>query len=228
MRNWLAVILLITGVGLSAAIRIRIDRQELTQVAGEEEIYLRSGETLGRMSLGFNGLLADLYWIRTIRYFGREMEAQRASSDVIDLRHMPLLEPLLGITTGIDPHHIAAIRFGAFFLPYQDVEKAITFTRRGIEHNPDEWRLYQDLGMIFWRAGRFDEASGAYAAGAALEGAPDWMKGMAATMAAKGGDIETARELFTRLYQETSDGIIRQICIEQLANIDRADALRNR
>lgn len=228
MRNWLAVILLLAGLGFSAVIRIRIDGHGFTQVADEEALYLRSGETLGRMSFGFNGLLADLYWIRTIRYFGRELEAQRASSDVVDLRLMPLLEPLLGITTGIDPHHIAAIRFGAFFLPYQDVEQAIAFTRRGIEHNPDEWRLYQDLGMIHWRAGRFDEASGAYAAGAALEGAPDWMKGMAATMAAKGGDIETARELFTRLYQETSDGIIRQICIEQLAKIDRADTPRKR
>jgi len=222
-RAGFAVLLLVV-FGSSVAVQTRIDRRGPGQGIDEEKLNLQSGETLRRSSFGFNGLLADLYWIRTILYFGGKLEEQRAAGGALDPRLMPLLEPLLRITTEIDPRHIAAFRFGAFFLPYHDPERAITFTRRGIGQNPLEWRLYQDLGMIYWRTGRYAEASRAYSDGASLPGAPDWMRGMAATMAARGGDRVTAREIFTRLYRESSDEFIRRVCLEQLELIDRAEA----
>lgn len=221
-------VLLLVMFGSSAAIQTRLDRRGSGQGIDEEKLYLPSGETLRRSSFGFNGLLADLYWIRTILYFGGKLEEQRAAGDAFDPGLLPLLEPLLGITTEIDPSHITAFRFGAFFLPYQDPGRAIAFTRRGIENNPHEWRLYQDLGMIYWRSGRYAEASRAYSDGAEIQGAPDWMKGMSATMAARGGDRTTAREIFTRLYRESSDEFIRRVCLEQLELIDHAESGQER
>jgi tetratricopeptide (TPR) repeat protein len=218
MKSWVWVFLLIMGIGLSAAAQNWLDAQRRPEeMPGsiDETLYLTAGEALKRASMGFDGLLADLYWIRTIQYFGRNRERQKAERGVVDLRQMRQLEPLLEMTTELNPHHIAAYRFGAFFLRYIDPEKAVSFANRGIRNNPDEWRLYQDLGFIYWRFGRYREASDAYLAGSRIAGAPPWMEAMAATMLVRGGDSETAREIFERLCEGSDDKFIRQICSDQ-------------
>jgi tetratricopeptide (TPR) repeat protein len=206
---------LITGVSLSVVAQNWLDAQRRTPEAIEESLYLTSGRTLKRASLGFDGLLADLYWVRTVQYFGRELERQRSKSDTIDLRQMRLLEQLLAITTELDPHHIPAYRFGAFFLRYIDQEKAISFAEQGIRNNPDQWRLYQDLGFVYFREGRYREAGEVYRRGSRVAGAPAWMHAMAASMIAKGGDRETSREMFRRLCEGSEDRFIKQICAEK-------------
>jgi tetratricopeptide (TPR) repeat protein len=215
MKIWVWAFLLVMGIGLSAAAQNWLDarRQPVEMPESiDEPLYLTSGEALKRASIGFDGLLADVYWIRTIQYFGVNLERQKAAKGMVDLRQMRQLGPLLEITTELNPHHIAAYRFGAFFLQYIDAEKAISFAERGIRNNPNEWRLYQDLGFIYWRLGRYREASEAYLAGSRIAGAPPWMEAMAATMLAGGGDSETAREIFGRLCEGSDDKFIRQLC----------------
>ena len=38
----------------------------------EERLYV-TGNTLKRMSLGFNGLVADWYWMRSLQYVGQKV-----------------------------------------------------------------------------------------------------------------------------------------------------------
>ncbi len=170
MRTLAWTFVLITGLSLSVVAQNWLDAQRRAPEAIEESLYLTSGRTLKRASLGFDGLLADLYWIRTVQYFGRELERQRSKSNAIDLRQMRLLDQLLEITTDLDPHHLPAYRLRAFFLRYIDPEKAIRFTGQGIGNNPDQWRLYQDLGFIYFREGRYREAGEAYMHGSRVAG----------------------------------------------------------
>jgi tetratricopeptide (TPR) repeat protein len=216
MRAW--TLALFAGLGLSIVAQNRMDAGRAAPAVIEESLYLRSGETLKKASAGFDGLLADLYWIRTAQYFGAQLERQRATNESIDLSQMRLLEPLLDVTTELDPQHIAAYRFGAFFLQYIEPEKAIRFAERGIRHNPKEWRLYQDLGFVYWRQGRYREAADAYSRGSRIAGAPAWMQVMAASMLARGGDRETARELFRRLCEGNDDPFVKEVCEEQSKN----------
>jgi tetratricopeptide (TPR) repeat protein len=221
MKSWVWAALLVIGAGLSAAASNWIDagrRPASVEGANSDTLYLTSGEALKRASIGFDGLLADIYWIRTIHYFGENLERLKAAKGVVDIRQMRLLEPLLQITTELNPHHIAAYRFGAFFLRYLDPDKAINFAQAGIRNNPNEWRLYQDLGFIYWKLGRYREASETYLAGSRFAGAPQWLEVMAATMLARGGESETAREIFARLCQESDDKFIKQLC-DSLKNL---------
>ncbi|MGC2060261.1 MAG: hypothetical protein WA653_18495, partial [Candidatus Sulfotelmatobacter sp.] len=36
----------------------------------EDVLYLNSPKVLKRISLGYDGLLADIYWTRAVQYFG--------------------------------------------------------------------------------------------------------------------------------------------------------------
>jgi tetratricopeptide (TPR) repeat protein len=213
-------ILLVVFLTLGGVAQNWMDSQLRATPAVEEALYVNSGEAIKRASLGFEGLMADVYWIRTLLHFGEEFERQRGSNQYFDVSRLKLLQPLLDITVELDPKHIAAYRFGAVFLPDIDADAATRFVERGIRNNPDEWRLYQDLGFVQWRRNRFREAAEAYARGAALPGAPAWMRTMPALMLAKGGERETARAMFLRLYEESDDPFIKQVCKEQLALLD--------
>jgi hypothetical protein len=205
-----------------------MDSQRRAPLAVEETLYVSSGEALKRASLGFDGLMADVYWIRTLLYFGEEFERQRGSNQYFDVSRLKLLQPMLDITVELDPKHIAAYRFGAVFLPDIDADAAIRFAERGIRNNPDEWRLYQDLGFVQWRRSRFRDAAEAYARGSVLPSAPAWMRTMPALMLAKGGERETARAMFLRLYEESEDPFVKQVCEEQLMLLDHSTPQRHR
>jgi hypothetical protein len=213
-------ILPVVFLALGAGAQNWVDSQRRAPPAVEETLYVNSGEALKRASLGFDGLMADVYWIRTLLYFGEEFERQRGTDQYFDVSRLKLLQPLLDITVDLDPKHIAAYRFGAVFLPDIDADAAIRFAERGIRNNPDEWRLYQDLGFVQWRRGRFREAAEAYARGSVLPGAPSWMLTTPALMLAKGGERETARAMFLRLYEESDDPFVKQVCEEQLMSLD--------
>src|SRR5262245_25851077 len=94
-------------------------------MAGEDVGYLPSPSALRRMCGPLKSLMADVYWIRTIQYYGgtkRRMMAQPsdaappASLPAVDRAEYGQLYPLLDITTSLDPRFNIAYRFGAVFL----------------------------------------------------------------------------------------------------------------
>ena len=174
----------------------------------EETLYISSPQALKRVSLGYNGLLADIYWTRAVQYFGEKAIARSQRFD--------LLRPLLEITTALDPHLVVAYEFGSTFLAQQppmgagQPDQAIDYVREGIENNPKEWRLYNDLAFIYYFEKKDYAAAGrVMEEGSRVPGAHPYMKTVAATLVQRGGDLETARLLWTNLYQTTNDSGVR-------------------
>jgi tetratricopeptide (TPR) repeat protein len=202
----------------------------LRQRDAAEELYV-SPETARRMSLGFNGLIADWYWLRTLQYVGRKIDAYKGDIQLDDLSPLAArqLAPLLEQATTLDPKFIAAYEYGAVVLPTIDTEAAIRLTQKGIAANPQEWRLHNYLGYIYWQRGRFPEASAAYRAGARVAGAPAWMNAMAAQMEIRGGSRDVARTIYQRMHDESEDEQVRQLAVRRLAqllSLDERDAIR--
>jgi len=47
-------------------------------------LFIPSAKALKRMSLGYNGLLADIYWTRAVQYFGSHHVALAKEYDLLD------------------------------------------------------------------------------------------------------------------------------------------------
>src|SRR5215470_5192792 len=118
----------------------------------EQELYLSAGAAR-RMSLGFNALAADWYWMRSLQYVGRTILNAREHLELDDLGklNLKLLAPMLDTATALDPEFIEAYEYAAIVLPPIDVNEAIRITRKGIDANPNAWRLYHQLGYIYWQ-----------------------------------------------------------------------------
>ncbi|MGH9779136.1 MAG: tetratricopeptide repeat protein, partial [Candidatus Acidiferrales bacterium] len=136
-----------------------------------------------------------------------------------------LLYPLLDITTTLDPELLLAYRFGAIFLaeppragPGQP-ELAVKLLEKGIQHNPDYWRFWWDMGFVYYRVKDYKNASEAFRKGAEHPDAAPWMRVMAAQVAAEGGDREKASILWTEVYNSTDQEAIRLNALKHLTGL---------
>jgi tetratricopeptide (TPR) repeat protein len=232
-RELLLVALLFVCLGLAAGVARWLElrrptQYEVSQVS--EELYV-TPNAAREMSLAFNGLAADWYWLRTLQYVGRKSTAYEGQIQLDDLRalNLKILAPLLDNTTTLDPQFMAAYEYGAVVLPAVDTDAAVKLINKGIAANPDAWRLYSYLGYIYWQQNRFKEASDAYAAGSRVAGAPAWMGALAAQMSVKGGSRETARAIYETMLRTTEDEHARKLAADRLAqlqSLDEMDALR--
>ncbi|MBV9209658.1 MAG: hypothetical protein JOZ52_03460 [Acidobacteria bacterium] len=227
----LAFVIAACFVAVIALSRFMDERRAAVEAQNEEERLYLTGKTLKRMSLGFNGLVADWYWMRSLQYVGNKVINHKGEVQIDDLSglDMRLLYPLLDTATTLDPQFLVAYKYGAVVLPAINEEQAIKLIRKGMEANPDDWRLYQHLGYIYWKRGDFKAASETYGAGAKKPGAARWMREMSARMEAEGGSRATAREIYTRLYEETDDAKVRDLMARRLMQVDsleERDAIR--
>jgi tetratricopeptide (TPR) repeat protein len=219
--------IVIVGIVAAAVLSGQIERVRPAMPDGYDDSDLSMhGSAIKGYALGMEGLLADWYWMRALQYVGNKILNARAEDvNLDDLRNLNprLLYPYLENATDLDPHFMAAYTYGALVMPAIDAEKAIEITKKGIAHNPDQWRLYQHLGYIYWKLGRYDEAADAYEQGAQIPGAGGFMGLMAATMRTEGGSRETAREIFRQMLAGTDDPAIKITAERRLAELDWQD-----
>lgn len=186
------------------------------QATLQEVLYIHSARTIRYLSLGYSGLAACVYWTRAVQYFG-EKHVERA------LRY-DLLKPLLTLATDLDPNLTVAYEFGSIFLAQPPPEgagqpdEAVALVERGIQRNPHRWRLYYYLGFVHYSERQdYAAASDAFERGSRVPGAHPWLRVMAAAARQRGGDIETARFLWTKIYESTEDKLIKETAVMRLA-----------
>jgi hypothetical protein len=218
-RQLLCLPLFFIAIG---ALQAHIDADASSLNVEKEDLILRSGAAVQKLSLGYNSLLADIYWTRAVQYYGGRVGLPGAKFD--------LLWPLLDLTTTLDPSLIPAYRFGAIFLSEPGnvgagrTDLAIQLVRRGIAANPDEWRLGTDLGFLYyWRMKDYPNAAATYLATSKNSKAPSWVKIMAARIEDKGGSIENSRMIWRELYESTKDPVIKSDAARQLQILDAQD-----
>jgi hypothetical protein len=206
--------------------RRHIEKLRGQEATLEEVLYLPSGKTVKRMSLGYSGLLADIYWTRAVQYFG--------SKHIKHSTRYDLLYPLLDITTDLDPKLIVAYEYGAVFLSQQppsgagQPDKAVALVEKGIRANPDYWRLYFTLGFIHYMDRHDPKAAElAFHKGSEVPGALPWMRVMAARMAERSRNIETSMMLWQGIYETTSDRDVKNTAEHHLASLQADRDINN-
>jgi hypothetical protein len=192
-----------------------IDAQQSAVANEDDQVMLRSSKLVKGLSLEYAPLVADIYWTRVVQYFGNKQAGKQ-----LDLR---LLWPLLDVTSVLDPHLMPVYDFGSTFLsdaPPRGAGRpdlAVELIERGLRANPEEWRLYYDLGFVYY----FDMKDYAKASEALYEGSKNpkafiWMKTMAAKIAAEGNSPETSNFLWQDVYNTTKDALVKQNALRHL------------
>ena len=190
-------------------------------------LLFSSPKLIKKMSLSYDRLLGDLYWIRAIQYYGRREEADKRP-----VRYKNLYA-LLDITTTLDPDLIDAYRAGSGFLGEPEPvgaghpEEALKLLDKGIQAHPQDWRLVYDKGFVHYLYLKDYKAAGqAWMAAGRLPQAPEWLTPLAAVTLSKGGADEIAETLWQRQYQEATQQNARENARNHLISLQVTRDLR--
>jgi hypothetical protein len=201
------------------------DRLELYSV-NPDVLYFSSPEGMKKVALGYDSLLADIYWMRAIQYYGRRDEADKRA---VRYKNLPAL---LQMTVALDPNMLDAYRAGANFLAEPDPlgagqpEEALKLLDTGINKMPSDWRLQFDKGFIYYWFVKDSGAAGkCWLAASRIAGAPAWMEGLAASALSKGGAVETAKALWQRQFQASDRADVKENARNHLSSIQIAEHL---
>src|SRR5215510_7881424 len=174
----------------------------------QDVVLVRSPKLMKVLTGEYATLAADIYWTRAVQYYGNK----RLGEDT----NLESLWPLLDLATTLDPNLLPAYRFGAMFLSEPEprgagrADLAVKLLERGIQANPDYWRLNQDLGNVYYLELKdYQKAGQAYLEGSKKPGAAPWMKVMAARFL-EGESRETAAMLWGEVYQSTTDDLLKE------------------
>ena len=200
--------MVLVAAGVGSAFLLRAVDAARPQATLEEVMYISSPKLLKNLSLGYDGLLANVYWTRVVQYYGGIHHSGGGRYE--------LLWPLLNITAELDPHFVPVYEFGGTFLATEPPngaglpQRAIELVERGIKSNPDDWHLYYDLGYIHYDLKDYAGAANAFERGSHVPNAHPFLKVLAAQAAQHGGETQTAQMLWTAIYRTTHDQYIRE------------------
>jgi hypothetical protein len=218
-----AVDFALIAVLLAAAVTVQVWRdrdwrpyEPLTPV-----LWLQDAETVRKMSLGFESLLADIYWIRAVVYFGQQRLSERANENY------DLLYPYLDFVTTLDPRFMTAYRFGAIFLSEAPPggpdrpDLAVALLKRGAAKAPDRWEYLHDIAFVYhWTYRDFAQAAEWMQRASEVPNAPLWLKSSAAMMLEQGRDRESARALWVQMRERAEEDWLKRTAELRIAQLD--------
>jgi hypothetical protein len=234
---------------LAGAVELQATRERAFPVLepDEEALYLRSGEGIRRLAGAYTALAADGYWIRAIQYYGgtkRRLQAQVPVPEPPPMLAMPtsnqyaLLYPMLDITTTLDPKFTIAYRFGSVFLAEAyprgpgRPDLAVALLEKGLRAQPDKWEYMEDIGFVhYWYLHDHLAAASWFQKASDVPGSPWWLRSLAATTLAQGGDRQSSRVMWEAIRQSAQIDWLRQDAerrLLQLRALDEIDALQQR
>jgi len=194
-------------------------------------LYVRSPETMKRLALSYDSLLADIYWIRAVQHYG----STRLSTDP-DKRY-DLLFPLLDLTTSLDERFNIAYYYGSTFLAEMPPggpgrpDLAIALLEKGLRAQPEKWEFAQWIGFVhYWWRQDYQQAAAWFSRAAQFPGAPIWMAPLAASTLAEGGSRQASRFMWEQIARTAEDEWFRNEArrrLQQLDAMDQLDQLRS-
>lgn len=195
-------------------LQVKIDSINENSNTPERLLYFPNGRFIKAISLGYDNLLANIFWMKTISYFGKHVVTDR---DYKWLYHM------LDIVTTLNPHFMHVYYFAGVVLPWEvkNIDGAIYLLNKGITYNPDkEWYIYYLLGFnyMFFK-NDFYKASEYFLKAAKFKDAPILLSNITSRLLSEIRDPNTAINLLTIIYNRTEDTNIKEKIIYRIKRL---------
>ena len=183
--------------------------------ARDEISYLPTSDFMKMASLGYRELAADLYWFRAVQYYGGYRLSQN------DIR---LFSDLAEMITDLDPHFIGAYKLSALVITEDlgNFAAAKNLMEKGLSHNPDDYWLTFEMGLLHYLEGRdYREAEKYFRVAATLPNSDgNRAARFAAEAASKGGNIDASIVLWKEMAENSDSRYIRELADRYIAKLE--------
>ncbi len=213
-RSWPGIVIVAVLVVLAGLVQTVLDRD-----APARALVMYQGRFVGATILGFKDVAADLLWVRANMLFW-------------DKQFVNVI-PLFRIITLIDPHYTHVYMVGAWHFAWnlppitkcgqEETERwyraATTFMQEGIRNNPGSWRMYFEMGWLYFqKSKRYDLAAEQFAMSVSFEESPMYVGHMLGHSYERNGEINRALRTWERVLITHPDGGVAERFIEELSD----------
>lgn len=208
---------------ISVPLQIKIDNIRGDFRLIQQTLFL-SPSSLKKLSLGYEQMLADIYWLRAIQYFG---------SDKVDMteKDPETLYQYFEIITDLDPKFVNAYRFGGTFLAEPipmglgDLERAFKLYDKGRKNNPDNFRLPLEQAFLYYLyTDQYKKSAELFRESADKPGLSDFrsasIRGMAAAALSRGGNRDMAKQIWEYIYETTDNEGRKEFALRNIQEIN--------
>ncbi len=179
----------------------------------EDFYYLPIGKYARIISFGYNNVLADILWMKTLAYTGEHIATDK---------QFKYLVSLLDAVTNLDPYFLYPYKFAGTILPWEahDAKDAIRLLKKGLRYLPDSWVLWFFTGFIYlYFEGDYKQAAFYMGEAAKKPGRPMFIVSLAAKLLAKENSPETAINILMEVYKNTRTKSIKEEILKKIKTI---------
>lgn len=166
------------------------------------------------VTLGYDQLIADLWWLAFIQYYG-DNKARLAD-------HYALAYKYLDLITQLDPRFTQPYWFAAFAVGQEHGRPDLSarLIERGVRANQDDWYLPFIAGINQYLFAHNEVAAARYYRLAAkLPDAPHWLGPQAKVLEAHGPSLLKEINTWANIYLSTEDELVKREAGQRLKNL---------
>jgi tetratricopeptide (TPR) repeat protein len=167
------------------------------------------------MSLGYRNLVSDMLWFKTVQYYGGFRLGKNS---------LRLFRHLITVITDLDPQFTFAYQLGAVIMAedMNSFEEGRKILQKGIENNPDNWRLTFEMGFLHYITGRdYDLARQYFTMASQMPGANERALRFAASAAARGNDPALSIKMWEKLAENTEEEFMRDLAEKYIEKLEK-------
>ncbi|MCI0568664.1 MAG: hypothetical protein L0Z52_10860 [Acidobacteria bacterium] len=199
------VILVLLGALTATTAALRVERLREGSAPGYHLLYLPSGRSLRALTVGYEGLAADLIYIWSIQYYSNYQIQDRY--DYLDQIYRRVIAEL-------DPHFLDPYLVGSMIMSVEANrdDLALKLLDAGTKNNPREWILPFQAGFLCYNKLRdFACARDYFRRAQAIPGAPAPVRRMYAEMYNRLGDKRTSLKYWAEIHDTADSDYVRQV-----------------
>lgn len=158
---------------------------------------LPTGEFIKGAALGYDALLADVFWVRATLLFGDRFGDE-------DQQWYSWLYHMIDLTTDLDPDFRAAYKYGGIMLRVNGVfvDQSSLIFQKGMRQLPEEWYFPFGIAMNFYLHRKDPGLAGAYLTKAVKTGnGPFYLRNLTASMLGDSDQLGPALLFLEEEYQ---------------------------
>ncbi|MBN2723159.1 MAG: hypothetical protein JXR95_03715 [Deltaproteobacteria bacterium] len=192
-----------------------------------DTFFLPSGKMLSISSIGYNRMLADLIWIKTLMYFGEEMNGYVRQT---------WLPTYISTVLTLDPMFEfayewagAAMIYSGAVIDEDNVRRANHFYEEGLKRFPDNWKMAAGVGFNYAyelhpkdpkeKSKNRRKAIKFFLMAAKSSDAPTYVKALALTQMDREGFKQMAATFLKQSYAAARDENEKRLLEEKMKNI---------
>jgi len=210
--------MLLAGIILSQKYSFA-NQKKIFETLTDNPLFVPKAQILQKYSFGFENLITDLVWLRTIQYIGGNARSS----------NYRLLYHYLDCLTDLDAQFYMPYFVAQILLPeINQADNAILISKKGLRSLPKRWEIPYYMGYIYYYyLDDFEKGAQMYALASSIPGVLSSAKRMEINLTSKSNKHVLALQMWLNVYEKEQNQDVKDLIAKKIVREKNFVTLEN-